>query len=178
MTEWLSMMLLATVLGMDAFAIAMALGFQSFRFNAFKVGAIVGLFHMLMPLLGIGIGHWMTSMYSFNVAHFIAGFILVWIGVQMMISSRKREETSLHLRGLGLFLFAFVVSMDSFSIGISLGIFGAEAILVILSFGFTSAFLTWLGLILATLIRYRIGHWGEMLGGIILLLFGLNTLWY
>ncbi|QQK77993.1 manganese efflux pump [Salicibibacter cibarius] len=177
MAESISMLALAIVLGMDAFSMAMALGFQAFRIHAVKAGITVGLFHVLMPIAGIGIGHWMANVYSLDVVYFIAGVILVWIGLQMMISSRNSKENPiLQLHGTGLFLFAFIVSMDSFSIGISLGIFGAKTFAVVFAFGLSSAVLTWTGLILARLTRSHIGNWGELLGGIILLLYGLNTI--
>ncbi|AXF56390.1 manganese efflux pump MntP family protein [Salicibibacter kimchii] len=176
MTELLSTLLLAIVLGMDAFSMAMALGFQSFRIHAVKASMVVGLFHMFMPLVGIGIGHGLANVYSLDAVHCIAGVILIWIGFQMMRSSRKsKEKPIVKLHGIGLCLFAFIVSLDSFSIGISLGILGAETVAVIFVFGITSAVLTWAGLKFATLTRRRIGSWSELLGGMILLLYGLNT---
>ncbi|QDI91754.1 hypothetical protein EPH95_11695 [Salicibibacter halophilus] len=177
MAETISMLLLATVLGMDAFSMAMAIGFQSFRIHAIRASMVVGLFHVFMPLVGIWIGHGLANIYSLDVVYFIAGVILVWIGLQMMVSSRKsKEKPILKLHGIGLFLFAFIVSLDSFSIGISLGIFGAETLAVIFAFGLTSAVLTWTGLMLATLTRDHVGRWGELLGGVVLLLYGLNTI--
>ncbi|MBB6450474.1 putative Mn2+ efflux pump MntP [Geomicrobium halophilum] len=177
MSEWLSTTVMATVLGMDAFSVAMAFGLQTLRIHILKIAITVGLFHMLMPLLGISLGFWMTSMYNAEIAQVVAGLILLVIGIQMINSSRKAEKgTSFHLHGMGLFLFAFIVSLDSFSIGVSLGIFGVEVIMVIIVFGVMSTFLTWLGLRAATLLRHKIGSIGEGFGGLILMLFGLNTL--
>src|SRR5699024_11301843 len=67
--------------------------------------------------------------------------------------------------GIGPFLFAFTVSLDSFSVGLSLGIREVETLILIILFGVTSMFLTWLGLAIARKVSGYLGKYGEMCGG-------------
>ena len=67
-----------------------------------------------------------------------------------------------------LFVFAFGVSIDSFSVGLSLGIYGAQTVITILLFGFISMLLAWTGLFIGRHAKGMLGTYGEIVGGIIL----------
>jgi putative Mn2+ efflux pump MntP len=66
--------------------------------------------------------------------------------------------------------------MDSFSVGLSLGIYGARTFVTILIFGVVSMMLTWLGLLIGRRAQSVLGTYGEVLGGIILVGFGIKLL--
>ncbi|MUV37401.1 putative manganese efflux pump MntP [Lentibacillus sp. JNUCC-1] len=68
---------------------------------------------------------------------------------------------------------AFSVSLDSFSVGLSLGITGFQTVMAIVMFGFVSMGLTLSGLLLGRKARSVLGVYSEMLGGSILCAFGL-----
>lgn len=68
------------------------------------------------------------------------------------------------------------MSLDSFSVGLSLGIYGARTLLTILLFGFVSMILTWTGLMLGRHFQQWLGAYSEALGGSILFVFGLKLL--
>ncbi|MET1123546.1 manganese efflux pump, partial [Priestia megaterium] len=67
-------------------------------------------------------------------------------------------------------------SIDSFSVGLSLGIYGAQTIITILLFGFVSMLLAWMGLLIGRHAKDMLGTYGEIVGGIILVGFGLYIL--
>jgi putative Mn2+ efflux pump MntP len=95
----------------------------------------------------------------------------------MVISSFKSDQQTLVTPiGFGLIIFALSVSLDSFSVGLSLGIFGARTAVAIFLFGFFSMVLTWAGLLLGRKVQTWLGSYGEALGGGILLAFGLKLL--
>ena len=50
----------------------------------------------------------------------------------MYSSILENEETRTAPIGISLFVFAFGVSIDSFSVGLSLGIYGAQTVITIL----------------------------------------------
>src|SRR5699024_791533 len=75
--------------------------------------------------------------------------------------------------GIGPSVFAFTVSLDSFSVGLSLGIRKVEMLVLIIIIRVTSMFLTWLGLAIALKVSGYLGNYGEMCGGSILATFGL-----
>lgn len=108
----------------------------------------------------------------------IAGAILlVGLGFYIIYSSMlEGEETRSAPVGVSLLLFAFSVSIDSFSVGLSLGIYGAQTIITILIFGLVSMVLAWSGLLIGRRVKRMLGIYGEVLGGIILVGFGLILL--
>ena len=81
---------------------------------------------------------------------------------------RKDEDSVIVPVGWGLILFAFLVSIDSFSAGLSLGMFGARAAVAVICFGIVASFLTWIGLVLGRKVKNYLGVYGELLGGMIL----------
>ncbi|WP_102348230.1 manganese efflux pump MntP [Bacillus sp. Marseille-P3661] len=177
MGELITLVIMAIALGMDAFSLGLGMGMIRLRLRQiFKIGIIIGIFHVVMPLMGIWIGKYISVHFS-GIAAYIGGALLLLLGLQMIISSFRDDEQLLVTPvGFGLILFALSVSLDSFSVGLSLGIFGVKMALTIFLFGFFSMILTWLGLLLARKAQHWLGSYSEALGGSILLVFGLKLL--
>jgi manganese efflux pump family protein len=89
---------------------------------------------------------------------------------------KKEEAKVITPVGFGLLLFALSVSLDSFSVGLTLGIYGAKTIMVLLCFGIAATVQTWAGLLLGRKVQGWLGTYSEALGGTILLGFGLKLL--
>ncbi|WP_226036294.1 manganese efflux pump MntP [Aquibacillus saliphilus] len=175
--EIFSLLLMATALGMDAFSVSLGMGMQSLRLKRiFMVGLTVGFFHMAMPFVGIMLGRFIsTKMEGFAVLG--GGLLLFALGAQMLLNSFNREEKSLmRTTGIGLILFSLSVSLDSFSVGLSLGMSGVKTFLALLLFGIASTILTWTGLLLGRKARGLLGVYSELLGGSILCAFGLKII--
>ncbi len=100
------------------------------------------------------------------------------IGGQMILSSLSKNEQEHIFRpvGIGLFIFALSVSLDSFSVGLSLGIFGAKGLFAILLFGMTAMVLTWAGFLIGQKTHVLLGRSSEILGGCILIGMGIKLL--
>jgi manganese efflux pump family protein len=175
--EVLTLFIMALALGMDAFSVGLGMGFIRLHLKQMiYIGLIIGIFHMWMPLVGMLIGRILTHQYG-TMATIAGGILLIVLGVQMIISSLKNDDTPMITPvGFGLFLFALGVSLDSFSVGLSLGIYGARTLLTIFLFGAVSTVLTWLGLLLGRRVQYWLGAYSEALGGSILLAFGIKLL--
>lgn len=175
--ELMTLTIMALALGMDAFSVGLGMGLIRLRLRQiFYIGVIIGLFHIWMPLLGMMIGKLLSDKLG-TIASYAGGVLLAVLGIQMMVSSFRHEEESLIKPvGLGLLVFALSVSLDSFSVGLSLGIFGARTAVTIAIFGFMSMVLTWLGLILGRRVQGWLGKYSEALGGSILLAFGIKLL--
>ncbi len=175
--EIITLSIMAIALGMDAFSLGLGMGMIRLRLKqVFYIGITIGIFHVIMPLLGIGLGRMISAHFS-GIATYIGGALLLILGIQMVISSFKSgEQTLVTPIGFGLIIFALSVSLDSFSVGLSLGIFGARTAVAIFLFGFFSMVLTWMGLLLGRKVQTWLGSYGEALGGSILLAFGLKLL--
>lgn len=173
--EMITLLLMAIALGMDAFSVGLAVGMQDIRLKRILwIGMVVGFFHMLMPFIGLSLGSLLSGKIE-NIAGLAAGSLLCAIGIQMIIQSFIKKETSIiNPVGIGLLVFAFSVSLDSFSIGISLGLSGVATILAIFMFGAVSTFLTWIALLIGRRAHHLLGKYSEIFGGLVLIYFGIN----
>lgn len=175
--EIISLCFMAIALSMDAFSISLGMGMQEFRLKRIAIiGIIFGLFHIIMPFLGIMLGKAIFSQLG-HFAVLASGLLLVGIGLQMILSAINYNFTKvIQPVGVGLFVLAFTVSLDSFSVGLSLGMSGVKTTVVLFTFGFFSTWLTWLGMMLGRKVRGVLGVYSEILGGSILMAFGLYFL--
>ena len=173
----MTILIMAFALGMDAFSVSLGMGMYQMRLRQiFKIGITIGIFHIWMPLLGMVTGRFLSEQFG-EIASYIGGGLLFLLGAQMIVSSFRKEEGSLITPvGFGLLLFALSVSLDSFSVGLSLGIFGAKTIMVLISFGVGATLLAWTGLLIGQRVQGWLGKYSEVLGGAILFIFSLKLL--
>ncbi|KAA0565939.1 manganese efflux pump MntP family protein [Rossellomorea aquimaris] len=175
--ELITLMLMAFALGMDAFSIGIGMGMFQLRLKQiFYIGLVVGIFHVWMPMLGMMTGKFLSETFG-AFAGYAGGLLLIVLGIQMFMSSFKEEETTLISPvGFGLVLFALSVSLDSFSVGLTLGIFGARTAVALFCFGIAATVLTWAGLFIGRKFQGVLGTYSEALGGSILFAFGIKLL--
>lgn len=175
--EIVTLSIMAFALGMDAFSVGLGMGMFNLHLRQiFKIGITIGLFHVWMPLLGMMAGRFLSDQFG-AFAGYAGGVLLLVLGVQMIWSSFKSDEGSAMTPvGFGLFIFALSVSLDSFSVGLTLGIYKAKAIAVLICFGIAATILTWAGLILGRKVQGLLGQYSEALGGSILMAFGIKLL--
>ena len=165
--------LIAISLSMDAFSLALVYGtFGIDRKNKFILSIIVGMYHFVMPLLGMFIGELILSLFKFDT-DILVSFILCFIGIQMLISSFKNEENIKGLSFGDFFLFGLAVSIDSFSLGITLPNLNAGTIISPLIFALASFVFTFIGLSIGNKIEKLLGKIATTIGGVILTIIGL-----
>lgn len=175
--EWVTLLLMALALSMDAFSVGLGMGmFKLSPKRIILIGMTVGFFHVWMPLLGMATGRFISGQFG-TYAAYAGGLLLIILGIQMFISGLKGGDNSILAPvGIGLIVFALSVSLDSFSIGLTLGIYGAKTIVAVACFGVAATLLTWMGLVAGKKVQGLLGVYSEMLGGSILFLFGLKLL--
>ncbi|UOQ45344.1 manganese efflux pump MntP family protein [Halobacillus salinarum] len=169
--------LLSFALGMDAFSVALGMGMQAVRLKyAFYAGITVGVFHMIMPGLGIALGQWLSNNVS-QWASFAGGFLLFCLGSYTIFAClAEKHSTAYTLSGAGLWLFALSVSIDSFPVGFTLGLRHSAMLISIMAFGIMSMVLTWAGFIVGRRTSSLLGTYSEILGGSILCGLGLYAI--
>lgn len=173
--QTMTILLIAVALGMDAFSLCVGIGMKGIRLlHVAKIGAAIAAFHVIMPLAGFFMGKYVSTLFG-DVAVMIGGGLLILLGAHMIYSSvRGGNAPSFHTGSLfGLLTFAISVSVDSLSVGVSLGVFATDLIATVLLFGGMGGLLSVLGLLLGRRVGQLIGESGEAIGGAILLLFGL-----
>lgn len=177
--EIVTLMIMALALGMDAFSISLGVGMRGYRLKQIlQISFAVGLFHVMMPLLGMIFGKWLSH-YIGGFAIFFSGALLLLLGLQMVYSSFQSNEQRpewFYPAGFGLFFFSLSVSLDSFSAGLSLGMLGAKTVFTLISFGLMSMMLSGTGLLMGSKLKRYIGSFGECLGGLILIGFGVKLI--
>ncbi|MFC0272460.1 manganese efflux pump MntP family protein [Metabacillus herbersteinensis] len=175
--EFFTLFIMAFALGMDAFSVGLGMGLIKLKVRQiFYIGLTIGVFHIWMPLIGMVIGKFLSNTFGM-IATLIGGGLLIFLGIQMIYASFKKEDEPLITPiGFGLIIFALSVSLDSFSVGLSLGIYGAKTIATVIMFGVVSMMLTWVGLLVGKRVQSWIGPYSEALGGSILLAFGIKLI--
>jgi putative Mn2+ efflux pump MntP len=174
-------LLLAVGLALDASAVtigARASG-QTSGFRAgWRLAFHFGLFQGLMPVAGWLLGY---SFASFVTAydHWIAFSLLTLIGVNMVRSGLRPQDESPPLdpsKGWTLVLLSLATSIDAFAVGLSLAmlevaVWGPAVIIGLVTMGLSTA-AYWLGARLGAAFGHRLG----ILGGLVLIGLGLETL--
>lgn len=165
--------LIAVSLSMDAFSLSLAFGTLKMSIsNMIKLSLIVGLFHFFMPLLGKNFGMFIVSKLPFDI-NFITSLILIFIGFQMIVSNFKKESSNFDFSFYSMIMFAFAVSLDSFSIGIGFNTLTNSCILSAFLFCFVAIIFTYLGLYIGDSINHKIGKFSTVIGGICLIIIGI-----
>lgn len=173
--ELATIIMMAAALGMDAFSLGIGIGMKGVRLQeVVRISAVIAFFHILMPLLGIFTGEYLGMLLG-QVAEYVSGGLLILLGIHMIVSSvRGGGMQVVNTRTfLGMILFAMSVSVDSFSVGVSLGMFHSNLVLTVLAFGFFGGLMSVMGLLLGRRVSHSLGDYGEAVGGAVLLAFGL-----
>lgn len=176
--QFIAILVMAIALGLDALSLGIGIGMKGIRkLDILKLSFVIALFHMLMPLMGMFMGGYVSSLLG-GVATKAGGALLLLLGFHMVYSSLKGEEVrSIDHRTLwGIVLFALGVSIDSFSVGVSLGMFAGDVVLTVLMFGSVGGLMSIIGLMLGSKMGHWVGEYGEAMGGVILLAFGVHFL--
>jgi manganese efflux pump family protein len=178
------LVLFSLVLSIDSFSAALALGFRHFSpkralFFALSSGLTEGLATAIGFLLGHIAQQWITA-----YDHWVAFFLLCAVGIHMCYHAYQEmnadhpptlNQTKVH----GLFKILFVstiTSIDSFGVGISLGLLNKPIMIYSLAIGLAAFLSTYLGLYLAKQISTQFGEKIEFMGGVILILIGVKML--
>ena len=166
-------LLIAFSLSMDAFSLSLAYGtLKMSKSNKIILSIIVGLFHFFMPLLGDIVGYTVINVLPIK-PHYILFIILFFIGFEMIIESFKDNNSIKYLDLLGMILFGFAVSLDSFTTGLGLNVIYNNKYISIIFFSIFSATFTYIGLNLGEYISCKIGKISTFIGGLILIFIGV-----
>ena len=165
--------IIAVSLSMDAFSLSLAYGTISMSKKEIRLlSIIVGIYHFFMPIFGMLIGK-----FIFNIMH-ISGDLIVliifsFIGINMIIESLKKEEKVKKMKLGEMILFGLAVSIDSFSLGIGINNISDNFIMCSSIFSITSFMFTYIGLKLGNKLNQLIGKIATIVGGVVLILFGI-----
>lgn len=165
--------IVAISLSMDAFSLSLVYGTLGLEpKKEHLISFSVGIFHFFMPIFGVVLGGCLRQIIVFN-PDIITGLIFIFLSCEMLISLKKDNEVIELSNMTSILLFDLAVSIDSFLVGINLGISNANIILSSTIFMLISASFTYLGLKLGKRINIMIGNISTIIGSIILIILGL-----
>lgn len=170
----ISIILIAVSLSMDAFSLALVYGTQGIN-NKDKMilSTIVGIYHFIMPIIGLLIGTIIMKKISFN-HQIIVGIILCLIALEIIGSNIKNKEEKILLTIPGFFLFGLSVSMDSLTTGIAFPVITNNYFMASLIFALISFSATFFGLNIGNALNIKYGKVSTIIGGIILFILGIT----
>ena len=166
----ITIFLIAVSLSMDAFSLALIYGTQGIaKKDKLLLSLIVGVYHFIMPLIGVIIGNLITSKILINT-NILVGIILSLIAVEMIISSFKETNNKFLLTFPSYLIFG--LSVDSLTTGIGLSLITKNCIFSSTVFCVTSMLFTYLGLNLGDTLNRKYGKISTILGGMVLFILG------
>ncbi|AFZ43994.1 protein of unknown function DUF204 [Halothece sp. PCC 7418] len=178
--QLLTISLMGVGLAADALAVSLTSGLliQRIKINkALKIALFFGIFQTLMPIFGWMMGLGFREFVS-AIAHWIAFFLLGWLGGNMIYEALKDEEEEPFnpLDNSTLLGLAIATSIDALAAGVGLSVIKMSLPLTVSLIGLITFILCFFGVF----IGHRFGHWCqgkvEILGGLILMGIGTKIL--
>lgn len=191
------LILLSTALGTDLFSVTLGLGMNRFRMRQIiKASFCFALAHVFLLLTGYNLGHLLgyaiehigthhnpfsTDMMQ-NWASNLGATILILLGINMIWENVKGDDDTAApqgvspLQGLNLIILAVSVSLDAMAVGFGLGMLDMDLLLLCTVLGIIIFIIAIIGLLLGRKLGVIIGHRAELIGGLILILMGVNVL--
>ena len=165
--------LIAFSLSMDAFSLSLIYGTLNFsKKEMIYISIVVGIFHFVMPFLGNLIGINLLKIIPFKL-DLLTFLIFMFIGIDMIIETKKDKEYEKISGLLQTLLFAFAVSIDSLITGVTIKNITNKYIFTYLLFCIVSLSMTYLGFYFGKKINLKVGKISTIIGGIILMLIGV-----
>lgn len=180
-TDFLSILLLAVAMAMDAFSVATVTGFGLKKLDyslAAKMSMVFGVFHIIMPFLGWIAGSTVVDLIS-NYDHWIAFLLLALVGGKMIKDSQEeiQEIDPSELMTLSSLTFlAIAVSIDSLAVGVSYSLERVNILLPAIAMAIGTLVFTFIGVFLGHKTGKNLGKTAQVIGGLILIGIGLRIL--
>ncbi|WAH36873.1 manganese efflux pump MntP [Alicyclobacillus dauci] len=172
-------LMMSFALGMDALSLCIGIGLGYIQRNtALQLCFSIGIFHVILTFLGIAFGN-LVGHYLGQLGQWFSGLLLIGLGVHMLYSMLFGTEDTPKAMGnvITMLLFSASVSIDALSVGFSLGLRSTTYGLVsAVSFGYVSAVMCAVGLVIGKKFGQSIGRYGELIGSFILIGCGINFL--
>ena len=176
MQQFLIYFFIALGLSMDAFSLAIAFGTNKLSIKKeLLLSAFVGIFHYIMPLLGTIFG--VKLNFIIHGSNILVGMIFLILAAEMYTSIDEKKK-GIITNFLSIIFFSFTVSIDSFSVGIALGITQNYSHLAFLTFSLVSATLTLTGLLVGKYLSQKLEKKAIYFGIAILVLLSIKYIFF
>lgn len=178
--DWISIIIVALGLAMDAFAVSITSGFTLHRCrvrHALFIALAFGAFQAIMPVIGWAGGMALRTLLQ-ALDHWIAFGLLLFIGGKMIWESRQLPEQSpcnpLHPKTL--LLLAVATSIDALAVGVTFAFLNITLIGAVLVIGAVTFVLSFAGVYIGTHFGHLFEKKMELAGGVVLIGIGVKIL--
>lgn len=166
--EIITLIIIGLSLSIDAFSLSLAYGLLNIpKKTIISTSITVGIFHFIMPILGMLLGNIITDTLNLD-SKYILLTILILILIEM-IKSLKEENKEHELNIINILIFAFLVSFDSFTLGIGIKYITSNIFIASIIFMILSSLFTFLGFILGKYLTKKATYKIKLIGIILLL---------
>lgn len=183
--QLVTIILVAIVLGADAFSLSLGMGIRGVsRSYELRFAGMVGISHVLMPLLGLGLGLAAGKFLGIWAAR-LGAVVLIYIGADMVIKGFRSirpqlfkfsearkvidEDAAIPEGGwLSLLILTISVSIDALTVGFSLGTVKMPLFITVLITGAVAGSMTLMGFRGGKIFSRLVGSYAQAVGGIIL----------
>jgi manganese efflux pump family protein len=186
MEQFIPILLIAIVLGADSFSLALGMGLRGVsRSYEWKFSSMVGIFHVVMPLVGLALGIAAGNILGVWAAR-LGAAVLVFIGGDMIWKGYKEMQPQFFKLNQGkgiiekredvaggwinLTVLTTSVSIDALTVGFSLGtLFTLPLYYPVIMIGSVAGIMTMAGFQGGKLFSRMIGTYAQIAGGIVLI---------
>jgi manganese efflux pump family protein len=175
--EIVSGLLVGIALAMDSFSVSITAGASMKNIKIYQsllIAGYFGFFHWLVMVLGWYGGSFLNDSIS-TFDHWIALFLLLFIGGKMIFESFKQEDQKNFVFSHKIFLLlAVATSIDASAIGLSYSFLEKPILITSLLVGIIVFLLSYFGVYLGKYFAHIFKKRMEALGGIILIAIGIK----
>ncbi|TFG69203.1 MAG: manganese efflux pump, partial [Methanomassiliicoccus sp.] len=175
--DFVTVILIAIGLSMDAFAVSIAKGIsvnKNRRRSAILLASLFGGFQALMPVIGWFAGLGLRDMIM-GVDHWIAFGLLGFIGAKMIYDSTNGEDgMEEDVTIFAALVLAVATSIDALMVGLSFAFLETPILIPVLIIGAVTFVLSYLGFIFGSRVGSIFSKKVKILGGLILILIGIR----
>ena len=177
-----SLIILSTGLAMDAFSVAIVAGFGLGKIkltDSLRISSTFGVAHIIMPVLGWVLGSTVIT-YIQKWDHWLAFILLAFVGGRMLKEGMEEDTEEVNPSALlgftSLIIFTVAVSIDALAVGLSFSLQELSIWIPSLYMGAGTLIFTFIGLNIGKKTGQRFGKKAQIIGGLVLILFGLRIL--
>ncbi|PKL69234.1 MAG: manganese efflux pump MntP [Methanomicrobiales archaeon HGW-Methanomicrobiales-1] len=179
--DFLTPVVIGIGLSMDCFAVSLAIGTTTktrLIYAAVIIAVFFGVFQGGMTVIG-----WMAGSsvigYISAYDHWIAFILLAIVGGKMILEGVRGGEEEAHIEVVQLvpvIVLSLATSIDALAVGVSFGVLQTAVLIPAIIMGFVCFAISFAGVMLGERLEDILGKKMEIIGGIILILIGINIL--
>jgi putative Mn2+ efflux pump MntP len=175
MAKLLALLLVGFSVGLDNFAISIAMGLSGVsKRHRIRNSLVFCSFETCMPLLGFFVGHSVSGPLG-NSANILGAGLLIVTGLYALLQDLLSHEEKTRTPGSikRLLIMGVSISIDSLIVGFSLGATKEPIVETVAIIGVMSIILSLLGMELGSRLKSNIESYSELFSGAILILVGI-----